>query len=602
MKSLDQISVSKTTKDHNPRQQSRELEDLKTELDLFAKEQHLGGLQDRIRRGLNPVAILALKETGDEMKIVCEQLGADYNEVVNMAVSIQARGPWDYVDKMKDEGDPNVNAWVLMQALGQKRKMDITDNEFIAEVESVYDKLNKIKEEPVTFVRHARERVFVESQKEIRLENGVPITGVDDAYVTIATGGFHSGVVCDADGTVYSIAKEFNDDVFAIIGLVEKIEKDDRSDRMISFYYNKDGERVAKRKWPGFVVVLNNSIELAIAIAKGSAEVDEEVLAQKAYTPTSMEGESRTFGKIRKKHWVEETLVARGLDKPRAELNEQDRFREEFYLGYLRAKANQVFRDSANMVIRATVKKGEEVISDEFNRKLFALAEKSIDKQLQKIEEVKHMMSEMRESLASLRGSAKRVVDCAGGAGDLGLAVAMEMRLLGHSVEEVRVLELPGWVGDDYRRFNEMIIKELPESSWFTSIVRYDLKKLQEAKLPDDAVVVAKHACGDLTDSIILKWTTDSHSPFLCVMTCCQDKAAKRAAPYGISQTDWTQWCHESAKTNSPKPDVRQAGIDAMLHLDESRVSYLKRYGMQATLSTTDKFPKGDVICAVRGV
>lgn len=123
-------------------------------------------------------------------------------------------------------------------------------------------------------------------------------------------------------------------------------------------------------------------------------------------------------------------------------------------------------------------------------------------------------------------------------------------------------------------------------------------------------MVVAKHACGTLTDDIISQWR-ESESGMLVAMTCCQGKAASEPARYGFSQNEWEDLCHSSDLTNTEIPEQPgkareralrrlEEGNRAMKKIDMARVEYLRRHGFAAELSTTDKFPKGDVIMARR--
>lgn len=211
------------------------------------------------------------------------------------------------------------------------------------------------------------------------------------------------------------------------------------------------------------------------------------------------------------------------------------------------------------------------------------------------MDEVKYMVSLMSEELDNLPPNIKRVVDMAGGAGDLGLAISMELLARKKEINETNIVDPL----EDLAIFNRLIVEQLPNSEEFKKIVSYKTKTLQEAKIPPDSLVVAKHACGDLTDTIIERWV-QSESPLLVIMTCCQDKAKNQPARYNIPQDDWKKWCKDSSKTNSEDPKKRAQGMEAMTKLDEARVSYLRRFGFDAQLVQTDRFPKGDVIIAKR--
>jgi hypothetical protein len=177
------------------------------------------------------------------------------------------------------------------------------------------------------------------------------------------------------------------------------------------------------------------------------------------------------------------------------------------------------------------------------------------------------------------------------------MAIATEMQIRGKRLDEVTIVDPV----EELEVFNRLIVEELPNAEMLKQTIKYDKRALQEVDLPSEALVVAKHPCGDLTDTILEKWV-NSKSPMLVLMTCCQDKAKDQPARYNISQADWQKWCKESSKTNAPDPKKRAQGMEAMAKLDNARVNYLRRYGFDVELIQTDKFPKGDVIIAKRRV
>jgi len=171
----------------------------------------------------------------------------------------------------------------------------------------------------------------------------------------------------------------------------------------------------------------------------------------------------------------------------------------------------------------------------------------------------------------------------------------MDFMRRGRQVDEISIVDPVA----ELQSFTEVIVANLPFQADFERAVTRDLRPLQEVSFDKNSVVVAKHACGDLSDSIIENWV-ESESPMLVIMTCCQDKACNHPARYDITQDDWKKWCKESSKTNSQSEKKKKQGMEAMTNLDEARVEYLKRHGFDAKLYQTDQFPKGDVIVAVR--
>jgi hypothetical protein len=156
----------------------------------------------------------------------------------------------------------------------------------------------------------------------------------------------------------------------------------------------------------------------------------------------------------------------------------------------------------------------------------------------------------------------------------------------------------------------DTIIDHLPFRKKMEEIAVHNSGYLQDAKITPESMVVAKHACGTLTDSIIEQWR-DSKSKVMVLMTCCQDEARNEPARYGFSQEEWSRLCRESSKTGTDVPEAPgkardralrdlETGNRAMKKLDMARVEYLRRHGFAARLDVTDKFPKGDTIIARR--
>jgi len=468
--------------------------------------------------------------------------------------------------------------------MGKEREMDLTDEEFLNEIERNKRILDEASGDPDKFFEQAKQHVLEESKKRFRIEDGVPISEMDNGFIAMAVNGHESGIIQDADGLLFVGAKNINDDIFKEWKLRAE-ERDDGRGHKATFFVNNKGESVIKKLYPGLAIVLSRNFDLAKAMVKASG-VSEESLGHKVYQPTSMkEPSERVPERIKRNRRIKTEAVSE-------DLSEAERSRFQFYNALEHAKAQQIFRDKANALIKRMKVEGAGRITNDTLETQAGQVKKKVK---QKMEELKYMTALMGDELDGLPPNVNRIVDMAGGAGDLGLAVSMEMFLRGKDLKETNVVDPV----EELREFNDLIIKELPDSERYRAAVKYKTGTLQEAGIPADAVVVAKHACGDLTDTIIEKWV-QSESPLLVIMTCCQDKAKDQPARYNISQDDWRRWCKESSKTNSSNPKQSAQGMEAMTSLDEARVRYLKRYGFDARLVQTDKFPKGDVIIARR--
>ena len=559
----------------------------KSDLVNFSQEHSIRSLEDRIKRGLDPVGIVAIKETDEKVRALSDKLEVSYDDVLEMVLGIQLGGPWKYAKRLKEAQDPATKIWIMLNAantIGKEREMDMTEPEFIQDLARIDKLLDDANSDPDVFFQRAQQQVLTESQKRFRVEDGVPISEMDNGFIAMSTNGYESGIIQDADGLLFVGAEQINDSIFDQWGLKAE-QRDDGRGRMTTFYVNDKGEAIIKKLYPGFVIVLSRNFELAKAIVKASSSVEPETLGQKIYRPTSMPQDSDKDARLKHTHRVVEETVPENL-------SEDEKLRAVFYNRLAFLKTREIFRDKANVLIRKMREKGKGRIT---NDTLESNVSQTKDKVKQKMEELQYMISIMNDEIRDLPTEIDRIVDMAGGAGDLGLAVSMEMLARGKNLTETDIVDPV----EELAVFNRLIVDELPDAEKFKKVIKYKTLTLQEAEIPPDAIVVAKHACGDLTDTIIEKWV-QSESPLLVIMTCCQDKAQDQPARYNISQDDWKKWCKDSSKTNSDDPKKLEQGMEAMTKLDEARVNYLRRYGFDAKLTQTDKFPKGDVIIARR--
>ncbi len=73
------------------------------------------------------------------------------------------------------------------------------------------------------------------------------------------------------------------------------------------------------------------------------------------------------------------------------------------------------------------------------------------------------MIGLMEKELDGLPPNIKRVIDMAGGAGDLGLALSMELLIRQKELDETDIVDPV----EDLAIFNRLIVEELPDSRRF---------------------------------------------------------------------------------------------------------------------------------------
>ncbi len=607
-------------------------ERIRGQLDEFTKNHDIPSLHDRLRIGLNEVAMLAFDKTNELIQQLTEKMTDSperahelYQNLVDMCVYVQTRGPWAYAEEFSNPNSLEGRAWFTLvgsESIGYDREMDLNDVELKEDIGRIMGHLTEAIDDPESFYQKSRAHLQEEARGKIRYdkkdkEKVVPIGEGFSAFLPMAIQGYEAGVVQDGEGWVYVGArKEISDDLIESVGLEKIVEPDDRDkNRTITGFYNSSGVRVIKKIHPGLLVIETKKFEPAIAVTRAinerreMLEMADEALGHVRVIQTSekkRDGEDaeddpfkgdKDFMRISSETRASEELSdSTALSRPR----------EDFYRNMHFVRSNYVFIDALKKLYKKRKEAGKEVTAEDKE----ALSKYISNKMLQKVEELRHVNGIIDEELERLPEEVKQVYDMAGGAGDLGLAVTNELLSMGREVEGVEIVDPQEGVDD----FMRTIIDYLPFREDLEKIAKHALDDgtgfLQDTEIAPDSIVVAKHACGTLTDAIIEQWT-DSESHMLVAMTCCQGKAKDQPARYGFSQSEWSRLCRESDATNTKTDGLQgkelkvaqgklERGNRAMKKLDMARVEYLRRHGFAAELDITDKFPKGDTIIARR--
>jgi hypothetical protein len=569
-------------------------------LDVFAREHKISSLRDRVQRGLDPVGILALPDLKTRVRALCERYGATEEDVLAMTLGIQTKGPWEFAKALKGGEDPSARIWITLNAvntMGKEREMDMTPAEFLADLERIGALLERAATEP-EFPERARQHVLEESRKRFRVEDGVPISEMDNGFVAMATDGYEAGIIQDVEGMLFIGARAIDDAIFERWGLRKEL-RTDRGREGVAFYVNDQGEALLKKLYPGFVIVLSRNLPLAKAIVQatlaGSAEAvtpPAEALGHTRFAPTNAPEEQE--GGMDRMAFLRRPAAALAAEAEPSPSTALVRLKDEFYHGLSQIKAHVIFLDTMDALRQKRAEKGQDVTAADVDQ-TSSKVERKVE---QKMEELRHMLEGLEPYLRKLPPDAATVMDMAGGAGDLGLAVGTHLLADGRRLDGVRIVD-PFAKSMALDVFTDMIVDYLPFREELREKTVHTNLTVQEAAIPRDAIVVAKHACGTLSDDIIERWVR-SESPLLAIMTCCHDKAREEPARYDLPQDEWQRLCRVSSKTNDPKRERWMQGMAAMTALDEARVRYLQRFGVEARLLQTDKFPKGDVIIAWR--
>jgi len=623
-----------------PRQEEAYSKDLIGEqLDAFTQKQDIPSLRDRLRIGFNEVAMLAFDRTNEKIKGLVEARAESpeeaeklYNEMVEMFVNIQTRGPWRYANELSSGTSDKAKLWFTIaysEMKGYEKEMDLNDQEFVEDVKRIEKNLDDAAKNSEAFFQEAREFMLKDAKGKMRFalvevgsgkktrkieDKSAPIGDGFAAFLPMALKGYDAGIVHDAEGWVFIGAREEIDEaMIEATGLKKEVGPDDRDPtRQVTFFVNDQGVKVIKKLHPAFLIVLTKSFDIARDITRAVNEKDVVRAAEDALGHTRViQTTEKNREELEEVDEALERLKAMGymripevkpLTDELATSSELSRPREEFYDRMLYVRGMYVFMDALSQLHQRRKAEGKIVSEHDVD----ALSRRIWSKMEQKVEELRHVNGILDEEMDRMPANLTKVIDMAGGAGDLGLAITNEMLSRGREVEETEIVDPQEGVAE----FMETIIEHLPFRKDLERIAHHNTGYLQDAEITPESIVVAKHACGTLTDAVIEQWR-DSESPMLVAMTCCQDKAKDEPARYGFRQEEWSRLCVESGKTGIEVPDEPgpardealervKEGMVAMKTLDMARVGYLRRHGFAARLDITDKFPKGDTIIARR--
>ncbi len=613
-------------------------EHIGTQLDAYAVAHNLKSLRHRLEIGLNEVGALAYEPTRLKVQEICHRIVEDeqaaqrlFKRLEAMCADIQENGPWEYAQELLKATAPEIQAWYLLEwavTNGNEREMELSNIGFRDDLDRIQKNLDYAIEGYEVALEEAKKHtleipkavmhpmyrkdkkgkeVIIPEEKCILLGEGF------GAFLPMAMKGREVGVITNADGDVFIGARgRISDSLLESCGLTGRIVKDPKNPaREVMGFFNAGGDLVVRKLHRGFLIVDTRDLDLARTIAEGirdrqdAIRVDDSALGHTRVIQTT-EKQHKNNEQADREHWERKQFLRQqevrnvGTDE-QAVTTAMSRPREEFYDKMLYIRAMYVYLDSVEKLRRDREEEGKEVT--EADREVAST--KTWEKMKQKVDELRCLNKYVDEFLPKMPG-VHSVIDMAGGAGDLGLAVGSELMALGRKVKDVEIVDPQPGVDD----FMHNIIGHLPFRTELQEIAHHNTGYLQQANIRPDSLVVAKHACGTLTDDIIDQWMK-SESPMLMAMTCCQDKAKDKTARNGIGQQHWHDLCITSGLTGTDIPEEPgtaqnialeriQEGQKAMHELDMARVEKLRRHGFQAELRLNPEFPKGDVIIARR--
>lgn len=253
-------------------EQDPRITSIEAELRAYGEQYKLRGLEGRIQRGLDPAGMLAVKETKEKLIRLSEAMGSKEEDIVALTNKLHVGAIWEYADELAKGEDPTIKSWMVageITVAGKEKEGDLSQDEFLKDLERVNSLLDQALENPEEFAKKAHHNLIVKSREQFGVEDAVPISDLDSGFLAMAVNGYHSGIVRDKGGLLFVGAGKLGFGVLEEVGL--KIsEREDRG-RMATFYVDNQGKEVVKKLNDGFAIVLTGDMELAKKLA-GSLE------------------------------------------------------------------------------------------------------------------------------------------------------------------------------------------------------------------------------------------------------------------------------------------------------------------------------------------
>lgn len=272
----------KTELDEHEEKRRKMIAAILGELKAFGETYKLRNLEGRIQRGLDPAGMMAVEKTRQKLERIGRDLGADIEDVIKLTNELHVGGIWENADKLAEGEDPAIKAWMIageVTVRGKEKEGDLTEQEFVDDLERVNTLLDEAVGSPQEFAAQAHDNLVNRSKEQFIVEDEVPVSEFDSGFLAMAVNGYKSGIVKDKGGVALFVgAKELDYSTLESAGLTGKLIKEKRGDREVdSFYYmDKDGNQVVKKLYPGFAIVVNGDMEVAKKLARTAVKTEDK--------------------------------------------------------------------------------------------------------------------------------------------------------------------------------------------------------------------------------------------------------------------------------------------------------------------------------------
>jgi hypothetical protein len=251
-----------------PKTSDEIVEGVSDELKKYSEDYNIRGLEGRLERGLDPAGMLAVAETRTKLLEVAGVLGATEEEVIELTNRLHTGAIWENADKLAKGDSPDIQTWMIAGEAtvnGKEKEGDLSQDEFLADLERVNSLLDEAVKDPKKFLEQAKGNLVDRSKEKFTLEDGVPVSEVDDGFLAMAINGHHAGIVADKDGLFFVGSEKLDFDMLENMGL-KKVEREDRG-RKSTFYVDAEGKDVIKKLYDGFGIVLSGDRDIAKKLA-----------------------------------------------------------------------------------------------------------------------------------------------------------------------------------------------------------------------------------------------------------------------------------------------------------------------------------------------
>jgi len=225
----------------------------------------LDGLEERIKRGLDPAGMLAVEEVRRLIEEIITKSNINIEDVERITKELHIGAIWDKAGDLAVADKPEVKAWLLLaDECHEVNDRDLSKEEYLKDVERIKKDLELAKQDPQAAFNKAVKKIVGSSKERFIKKDGVPFSE-EDAFIYMAIAGEKYGI-CRAGDLYFVGSNELDYSILETEGLIA-INKEDRG-RMATFF-QKDGKDIVKKLYPGLAIVFGDE-ELAIKLAKSA--------------------------------------------------------------------------------------------------------------------------------------------------------------------------------------------------------------------------------------------------------------------------------------------------------------------------------------------